>query len=277
MSHHRGTPAGSAPGTRVPSKGRRANRRRALSQNFLTDPSVARWLVRLAAPRRDDLVIEVGPGDGALTRFLAPVCGRLLCYEIDPGFAARLAKRYRAVPSVRVISGDFLDSRTPRAPFSVVANIPYSITSDIVDWCLRAPTLTSATLITQVEYARKRTGGFGRWSRLTVRTWPWFEWTLAGRVPRDRFFPVPRVDAGVLRLRRRPVPLVPDHLAGAYRHFVDTGFSGVGGCLHASLRRDHPRRRLDAAFRAAGVDPRRVVAFVPPDRWVDLFLHLHGT
>ena len=61
-------------------------------------------------------------------------------------------------------------------------NIPYSITSKIVDWCLRAPELTSATLTTQLEYARKRTGDYGSWTRLTVLTWPRHHWRLLARV-----------------------------------------------------------------------------------------------
>ncbi|MFD0777100.1 ribosomal RNA small subunit methyltransferase A, partial [Streptomonospora algeriensis] len=170
--------------------------------------------------------------------------------------------RSRFAPAVRVVQSDFRGAAPPPGPFHVVGNIPYSATADIVRWCLEAsrprpadrnggagrPVLLSATLLTQLEYARKRTGGFGRWSRLTVHSWPLFAWSMAGRVPRDRFAPVPRVDSAILRLVRRPRPLVPRTELGAYRKLVDLGFSGVGGSLRASLARAHPARRVDAAL-----------------------------
>lgn len=253
------------------------NNRRRLSQNFLADPGTARWVVRLAGLTSDDLVVEVGPGEGAITRFLARAARRVIAHELDPRLAERLADRYRdPAQGVRVVRGDFTRARPPREPFSVVGNIPYSRTADIVRWCLEAPALTSATLVTQLEYARKRTGAYGRWSRLTVLTWPWWSWQLAGRIGRDRFRPVPRVDAGVLILRRRTAPLVPWARRSEYRRLVELGFGGVGGSLSASLCRAYPAPRVAAALREAKVAPGTPVGLVTPDQWVEVFRVLAG-
>ena len=75
-------------------------------------------------------------------------------------------------------------------------------TAALVDRCLRAPALTDATLLTQLEYARKRPGDHGSWTRLTVLTRPRYAWRLIGRVGRHSFRPVPRVDAGIVRVAR---------------------------------------------------------------------------
>ena len=187
-------------------------------------------------------MVEAGAGDGRITAALAARAGRVVAYEIDPVLAARLRRRCRELPHVRCVTGDFLRARPPSDPFHLAGNIPYSATSRIVAWALQAPALRSATLITQLEYARRRTGDYGRWSRLTVRTWPAFSWRMGGRIDRGRFRPVPRVDAAVLRLDRRERPLLP---AGAMRDHVrcvDLGFTGRGGTLHASLRAAYPRR-----------------------------------
>jgi 23S rRNA (adenine-N6)-dimethyltransferase len=157
-----------------------------------------------------------------------------------------------------------------------VGNIPYARTADIVRWCLAAPALTGAVMVTQLEYARKRTGGYGRWSRLTVLTWPEWSWSLAGRIDRGRFHPRPRVDAGILVLRRRAEPLVAPEHRHAYRSLVELGFEGVGGSLQASLRRAHPARRVAAALRAAGVAPDAPVGAVSPDQWLTVFDALTG-
>ncbi|CCK26626.1 rRNA adenine N-6-methyltransferase [Streptomyces davaonensis JCM 4913] len=250
---------------------------RALSQNFLTDRATADRFARIAVPpgHRPRLLLEVGAGKGALTAVLAPRCHELHAYEIDPRLLPGLRTRFSATPQVHVIGGDFLAARPPRTPFAVAGNVPFSRTAAIVDWCLRAPALTDATLITQLEYARRRTGDYGSWTLLTVRSWPSHEWRLVGRVARTRFRPAPRVDAGILRIERRATPLLGPAERTSWRHLVELGFSGVGGSLHASLRGAHPGRRVDAAFRAAGLDRRVLVGEVPPERWLRLHRSLN--
>ncbi|MGQ4429175.1 MULTISPECIES: ErmE/ErmH/ErmO/ErmR family 23S rRNA (adenine(2058)-N(6))-methyltransferase [unclassified Streptomyces] len=245
---------------------------RALSQNFLADRATAEHVARLAVPhgRQVPLLLEVGAGKGALTARLAPRCHELHAHEIDPRLVPKLRTRFSATPQVRVIAGDFMDIRPPRTPFAVAGNVPFSRTADIVDWCLRATGLTEATLLTQLEYARKRTGDYGSWTLPTVRSWPCHDWRLVGRIDRRRFSPVPRVDAGVVRIERRRTPLLEPAALDDWRQLVELGFSGVGGSLHASLRRAHPRRRVDAAFRAARLDPRVLVGEVSPDHWLRL-------
>ncbi|MFI5487357.1 ErmE/ErmH/ErmO/ErmR family 23S rRNA (adenine(2058)-N(6))-methyltransferase [Micromonospora echinaurantiaca] len=250
--------------------------RRVLSQNFLADPAAIARLVRAARPDPDRLVLEVGAGRGQLTRPLAARCRRLIAYEVDPVAGADLAAVCAALPTATHRQADFLASDPPPEPFEVVGNIPWSLTSAVVRWCLAAPTLRAATLLTQLEYARRRSGDYGRWTRLTVLTWPEFGWRLVGRVPRTAFRPVPRVDAGVLRLERRSEPLLPPAALPAYRRTVATGFDGVGGSLAASLARHHPRARLAAALRATRLDPATPVGHVWPEQWLVLFRLLHA-
>jgi 23S rRNA (adenine-N6)-dimethyltransferase len=239
--------------------------RRELSQNFLVDHEAVALLIKAACPR--GLVLEPGAGTGIVTTALAETGAEVVAYEIDPLLAAKLRARTR----LKVVKADFTAVRPPARPFAVVGNIPYSATSGIVNWCLRAPALTSATLVTQLEYARKRSGDFGTWSLVTVRTWPWFWWELVGRIGRDSFRPIPSVDSAILRIERQPEPLVGD--GDAWQKLVTLGFSGVGGSLYASLARHY--RGLGAAFEHAGIPRDAVVGFVHPDQWITLFTHLH--
>ncbi|MET9250713.1 ErmE/ErmH/ErmO/ErmR family 23S rRNA (adenine(2058)-N(6))-methyltransferase [Nonomuraea sp. NPDC003709] len=239
--------------------------RRTLSQNFLADRHAVDLMVKAAAP--DGLVLEPGAGEGVLTLALAEAGARVVGYEIDPLLAGRLAARTRSDPRIDVVRGDFTAARAPREPFAVVGNIPYSITSKIVDWCLRAPALTSATLLTQREYARKRSGDYGRWSLVTVESWPWFHWRLGDTVDRESFRPVPSVDSAILRVQRRPEPLVASRRS--YQELVELGFGGVGGSVRASLKTRY--QGVDAALKAAGVARDTVVAHVHPDQWIILW------
>ncbi|MER6006846.1 ErmE/ErmH/ErmO/ErmR family 23S rRNA (adenine(2058)-N(6))-methyltransferase [Nonomuraea sp. NPDC003707] len=239
--------------------------RRTLSQNFLADRHAVDLMVKAAAP--DGLVLEPGAGEGVLTLALAEAGARVVGYEIDPLLAGRLAARTRSDPRIDVVRGDFTAARAPREPFAVVGNIPYSITSKIVDWCLRAPALTSATLLTQREYARKRSGDYGRWSLVTVESWPWFHWRLGDTIGRESFRPVPSVDSAILRVQRRPEPLVASRRS--YQELVELGFGGVGGSVRASLKTRY--QGVDAALKAAGVARDTVVAHVHPDQWIILW------
>lgn len=248
-----------------------ARRRRELSQNYLRGPEAARQFLRAVRLDPDGLCVEVGAGEGILTTRLAAMCGEVIAYEVDQALAARLRERLRGLENVRLVVGDFLAARPPSRPFQVVGNAPFSVTSPIIDWCLRARRMRTATLITQLEYARKRTGGYGRWSLLTCSTWPQVSWELRGRIPKTLFRPVPRVDAGILHLERRAEPLISPGRQAAYRQLVQAGFSGVGGSVQASLRRSYPPDRVADACAAAGLDRRTVVAFVSPDQWVAIF------
>jgi 23S rRNA (adenine-N6)-dimethyltransferase len=249
-----------------------ARARRAFGQNFLSDPRAVRAVLDAAAVRPGDLVYEVGAGRGRITSALLDQGARVVAYEVDPAMAAALP----AHPSLTVRPADFLVAAPASSPFAVVGNIPYALTAAVVDWCLDAPTLVTATLLTQLEYARKRTGDYGRWTRLTIATWPVVSWNLAGRIPRTAFRPVPRVDGGVLRLVRRPSPLVAPALLQQYERMVDLGFSGVGGSLAASLSRRYGRERVSAAVRAARLAPDVPVGRVWPEQWLILFRLLHA-
>ena len=178
-----------------------AGPRKRFSQNFLADAQTARLLVRASGIGAADLVVEIGPGDGMLTRRLLGAADRVLAYEIDGHYAARLRQRYAGNHRIRCYHSDFRAITAPREPFAVVANIPFASTTDIVRWCLAAQHLTSATLLVQEEFARKHTGDYGRWTKLAVTHWPSVALELGPHVSRHRFHPVPQVDAAVLRLR----------------------------------------------------------------------------
>jgi len=249
-------------------------RRRTLSQNFLRDAGAAEEFLRALTLDPGLPCLEVGAGRGVLTRRLASMCREVVAYEVDAELARALDAGAGRLPNVRVVAGDFLSASPPAEPFQVAGNVPFSLTSPIVDWCLGALAMTSATIIAQLEYAKKRTGAYGRWSLRTVLTWPDVSWELRGVIARTRFRPVPRVDAGILQVARRPAPLVAPARRAAYARMVELGFGGVGGSLQASLGRRHPAARVAAACRAAGLDGSTIVAFVSPEQWLRLFAAL---
>jgi 23S rRNA (adenine-N6)-dimethyltransferase len=199
---------------------RRARARRELGQNFLVDPGVARRLVALL----DDPVpvIELGAGSGALTGELLATKHAVTAVEIDPHWVEHLRRRF---PAAEVVCCDMREFHFPRSPHAVAGNLPYGITTTVTKRLLAAPGWSSATLLVQWEVARKRaTGG----TMLNAPWSPWYEFDLFDRVPARSFRPVPSVDGGILRIRRRHTPLLPAAELPGYQRFVEKVFTGPG-------------------------------------------------
>lgn len=200
----------------------RDERRRRLGQNFL-GPALAEQLVAGAALRPGELVLEIGPGAGAVTRALAQRGIDVVAVELDPVWARRLRDRACAwgPGRVRVVEHDFLRFPLPRRPFRVVGSLPFGRTTEILRRLLDDPSvaLVRADLIVQWEVACKR--GAQPPSTLLSTEWlPWWEIRPGRRIAAAEFTPVPRVDAGVLIVTRREPPLLPPALAAPWVAFL---------------------------------------------------------
>src|SRR5699024_3068231 len=145
-------------------------RRRTHPQNFLVNPrSISRFLCA-SELERDDEEEEVSADSRSLTGLLADRCARLVAYEVDRSWSSKLEAEVARRTNIEIVYEDFLSAVLPTGPIKVVGNIPFGATSAIVDRVLSLEAVRSATFITQLEYAKKRTGAYGRWSRLTATT-----------------------------------------------------------------------------------------------------------
>lgn len=205
--------------------GRRAGRARPAtprSQHFLRSSALATELVASAGVVRDDLVVELGAGTGRLTAALAGAARRVIAVELDPRLARGLRHRWT---NVDVVDDDAARFELPREPFSVVANVPFHRTADLLHHLLDDPRtpLERADLIVEWAVAHKVAVPYP--SSVKGVLWgAWYEASISRRIPRAAFVPQPSVDAGVLVLRRRPVPLVSPERASAFLRFVAAGF-----------------------------------------------------
>lgn len=196
-------------------------RRRRLGQNFL-DPATAEQIVDQAGLVPGELVLEIGAGAGAFMRALVRRGVRLIAVEPDPQWAQRLRAE---AGGVRVVQRDFMAVDLPRQPFRVLGSLPFGRTTDIFRRLLDDPALplTRADVVVQWEVALKRAANPP--ATLLSTSWaPWWEVTLARRLPAASFRPVPRVDGGLLTIVRRDPPLLPTAMATAYADFVRRGW-----------------------------------------------------
>jgi 23S rRNA (adenine-N6)-dimethyltransferase len=242
-----------------------------LGQNFLADPRVVAEIAGLVEQTRGPIV-EIGPGDGALTVPLGRTGRPVTAIEIDPYRAKRL--RERAPANVTVVTGDALRFRLPREPHTIVGNIPFHLTTAIQRHLLTASHWQRAVLLTQWEVARRR-AGVGGATLMTASWWPWYEFTLHARVPARAFRPIPSVDGGILLISRRADPLVPAPGRRAYQDFVAAVFRGRGRDLADILRRSgrfhRPRADLVDLLRSTQIGATSLPKDLTVRQWVSLW------
>jgi 23S rRNA (adenine-N6)-dimethyltransferase len=260
------------------SASRRAIRRKVYSQNFLIDRRAIEALVEGSGVGQDDLVLDIGAGNGLITEALARRGARVVAVEKDPRLTRRLRAKFGPESAVRIVEDDVLTTKLPAEPFRVVANIPFGITTKILRRLLgdAAGTLTRADVIVQAEVARKRAtagrGARGGGTLLNASWEPWFEFSTGARIPATAFRPRPQVDAAVLVVRRRDEPLLDPASERQYIEFVIRAFNGARPSVWSAVSRLISRTRFAGVAAARGFPLDAMPSQLDARDWVELFL-----
>ena len=237
-----------------------------LGQNFVTDAGTVRRITALAGLDPADVVLEVGPGFGSLTLPLLAAARSVIAVEVDPVLARELPRTVAArapglAGRLRVVTGDAARVRDlPGEPAtSLVANLPYNVAVPVVLHLLAAvPSLRRGLVMVQAEVADRMSAppGSRTYGVPSVKL-AWFaQARRAGQVPRSVFWPVPRVDSGLVALTRHDPP------AGAAREevfaVVDAAFAQRRKTLRAALASwAGSAAAAEQVLRKAGIDPSR--------------------
>jgi len=226
-----------------------------LGQHFLVDENILRVIERLAEPAATDVVLEIGPGRGILTRFLADRVAFVHAVEIDRSLERYLPAR----ENVRVHWGDALAldlAALAPPPDKLVANLPYNVATPIVVESLDGlPLVERWCVMVQREvadrfFAQPRTKAYGAVSVLVQLATERTGWHP---VSRDVFRPRPNVDSALVAFRRTPLP----SNWASVKHVVEGGFAHRRKTLPNSLALSGvaSRERVDDALRALGREP----------------------
>jgi 16S rRNA (adenine1518-N6/adenine1519-N6)-dimethyltransferase len=266
---------------------------RRLGQHFLSDPAILDRIADALEPSPEDLVIEVGPGRGSLTRRLAPRVRRLIAIEIDVRLADELRGAGNREPGaeaiVEVIQGDALEidwhglmtepllpapgSRFP--PYKVTGNVPYYITSPLIDKALKPPRPDIIVFLVQREVADRVAAppGDKTYGALSVGVQSVARAELLFTVRPGSFKPPPTVDSAVIRLSPLRDPLIDDAEVAAFRRFVTAVFAQRRKQLTRSLRSvtGWDRDDVEAVLGEVGVEVTARPETLPPETFVRLF------
>ncbi|MBL7014709.1 MAG: 16S rRNA (adenine(1518)-N(6)/adenine(1519)-N(6))-dimethyltransferase RsmA [Candidatus Marinimicrobia bacterium] len=216
--------------------------RKKWGQNFLADQNLLDKIVRTIAPTDKDSILEIGPGEGALTERLLPKAGEMAAVEIDPMLIEYL-NNYLILNRCHFVHGDILNQEIDHLPISnpvrVMGNIPYNITSPIIFWLIeQLDYWDDAFLMVQKEVAERLIAKSGSklYSRLTVMVGVYLDIELCFTIPPEVFIPRPKVSSAFIRFTKKETPLVPDEKYEQFYKVVKAAFSQRRKMLRNTLK-----------------------------------------
>jgi 16S rRNA (adenine1518-N6/adenine1519-N6)-dimethyltransferase len=267
--------------------GLRADKR--LGQNFLQDPSALEKIVRVAEIQPADTALEIGPGLGNLTRYLAVCARKVVAVELDRDLFPPLQAVLAPYDNVRIIHGDILKlapaELIDQDGYIVVANIPYYITSAIIRHLLDVspkgePSVRPrrVVLTVQKEVAERICAAPGHLSLLALSVQVYGQPRPAGRIPAGAFHPAPNIDSTILIIDVYPEPLMPSHLRDEFFQLIKAGFSQKRKTLRNSLSGGLRISPTDAEelLKLAEIDVRRRAETLHIDEWKRLAMGRAG-
>jgi 16S rRNA (adenine1518-N6/adenine1519-N6)-dimethyltransferase len=239
-----------------------------LGQNFMHDANTVRRIVRAADLADSEVVLEVGPGLGSLTLALLAEAAHVHAVELDPVLAAALPATVAAHAPERadrltVHQQDALHltgAQLAPTPTALVANLPYNVAVPVVLHLLaELPDLAHGLVLVQLEVAQRLTAQPGStvYGSPTAKLAWYAQARLAGRVPATVFWPVPRVESGLVAFTRRPAPAIDIDRAAVFT-VIDAAFAQRRKMLRSALAAwAGSAGAAEAVLTEAGVDPTR--------------------
>ena len=232
--------------------------RKRFGQHFLREPGVLKRIVEAIAPARDDVVVEIGPGEGALTRPLLERLAHLTAIEIDRDLGARLIEEFPA-DRLTVVSADALDHdfATYPAGTRIVGNLPYNVSTPMLFHLARyADRVRDMHFMLQREVvermvARHSTPDYGR---LSVMLQTRFAMTKLFNVAPSAFRPPPKVESAVVRLVPLPGVVIPERFADVVRRAFSARRKTLRNALGLSPE-DFTELGLDPRLRPENLSP----------------------
>jgi 16S rRNA (adenine1518-N6/adenine1519-N6)-dimethyltransferase len=255
--------------------GLRADKR--LGQNFLQDESALEKITAAAEILEDDCVLEIGPGLGSLTRYLAVSAREVTAVELDPDLLAPLQAVLQPYPNVRVVHGDILklpiSELIDQPNYIVAANIPYNITSAIIRHLLEGDIKPRRVVLTiQKEVAERICAQPGDLSLLGLSVQVYGQPRTVAKIPAGAFHPAPKVDSAILRIDIYSEPLIPNEFLDTFFKLIKAGFGQKRKMLRNSLASGLHISTEDseALLTSANIDPMRRAETLAIEEWKQL-------
>ncbi len=247
---------------------------KSLGQNFLQNASALEKIAAAAEIQADDSVLEIGPGLGSLTRYLAAAAKTVTAVELDLSLIPVLETVLAPYHNTRIIHGDILHfppaALIDTPAYIVAANVPYYITSAIFRHLLEnTPRPRRIVLTIQKEVAERICAAPGDMSLLALSIQVYGEPKIVSTIPAGAFYPPPKVDSAIIRVEMYPQPLIPTPQLNTFFRLAKAGFSQKRKTLRNSLSAGLaiPATQAAQMLEKANIDPMRRAETLSLDEW----------
>ncbi len=209
--------------------------KKSLGQNFLKNDTIIKKIIDIANITSDDVILEIGPGEGVLTQDLAKHAKRVISIELDDRLIPILQDRFHSHKNVEIIHGDILhmdvntiiaNHKLSTINYKIVANIPYYITAPIIRLFLECDNRPQElVLMVQKEVAERLSAKKGHMSVLGICVQYYADVSYEFTVPRIEFDPVPKVDSAIIKLKINNKNIQNENERNQFFRTVKIGFS----------------------------------------------------
>ncbi len=247
--------------------------KKAFGQNFLVNQNMLQNICEAAAISSNETIIEIGPGPGGLTQYLVKQAQRLITIELDPDMIALLQNNLGKIDNLEVININALEYIPKDENYKIVANIPYHITSPLLRHYLlevdKKP--SQVVLMIQDEVARKITDPKNN-SVLSLQVKVFGKPEYLFKVPKEDFYPAPKIDSAVISIKAFEKPLVAKDKLEIFFKTVKIGFSQKRKKLMNSFLANgrFDKTELENIFQKAGIDSNRRPQTLSIEEWKNL-------
>ncbi len=243
------------------------------SQNFIKDEGLVLKLLGMAHISFDSCVIEIGSGKGIITDKLADRYRDVIAIEADLGFYQILKARYKNIPNVHLVYGDFLKYRLPNEKFNIISNIPFNITADIVKKITASDSrLESAYLIMQKSAAEKFAGGYGQGTPLLSNFLQVdYEIRILTTIKRDAFAPRPKHDAVFVLFQKRKRSIFEGKQSLWFKDFLSYLFDRSKPSLSEALMTLLSKKQTAILLKNLSLNGNLMIKQIKFQEWVDIY------
>ena len=249
--------------------------KKSLGQNFLVNPRILDKIVAAAKISKEDVVLEVGPGTGNLTKKLAEKAGKVIAIEKDRRLIQELKNLFRGKKNVEIIEGDILKIlpttlNTQHSKYKIVANIPYYITSRFLRTVFEKwPKPKLIVLTIQKEMAQRITAKPPRMNLLALSVQFFAEPKIIGYITKENFRPRPKVDSTIIKLA--PKEKLPTDNHEKFFKIIRAGFSQKRKLLISNLEKlAVNKNKLAEIFKKTEINPKSRAENLSIENWIKL-------
>ncbi len=239
-------------------------------QNFLINEEVISKMLEAGEVKKDDTVVEVGPGFGVLTLALAEQAKKVISYEIEKKIESYWVEQMSRNKNIEIIWGNILkisNDQFPMTNFKVIANLPYQITSNVIRKFLEAANKPEfMVLMVQKEVAERICAPAGDMSVLSVSVQYYAEPEIVMQVPKSDFWPVPAVNSAIIKIKN----INPEKASEEFFKIVKAGFANRRKMLIKNLSAVTDKKKLLEIFKELGISEKVRAQELSVEQWRSL-------